>query len=80
MKQYLSKLEAKKFSRWLDSLRKFDALLPAYKSRTFTPDNVGDYAKGEKFYKPSGQLAFGYEISGNRIETRIFIDTEDILI
>lgn len=32
-----------------------------------------------EFYKPSGQLAFGFEINGKRTETTVFIDAKDYI-
>lgn len=75
MKQYLLKSDAKKFLRWLESLK--DSEAPEYRTRYFKPENKGDFAQGQKFYKPSGQLAFGFEINGSRTETVVFIDFED---
>lgn len=75
MKQYLSKSDARKFVTWLE--KQDDSQFPKYRNKYFKPENKGNWAKGEKFYKPSGQLAFGFETNGSRTETFIFIDDQD---
>lgn len=78
MKRYLTKRDAQKFLKWLETLKEDDC--PKYSTKNFKPANKGDYAYGQAFFKPSGQLAFGYEINGARTETTVFTDLDAHLV